>query len=296
MSYFFFSVRKVRSDKSGNVAKTGEQVVCSVEFTKSPKKFKFQLAKSCFPYFASMPEGPTLYILKEQTKKFEHHIVQEVRGNAKIDLERLEHKKVTAFKTWGKHFLICFDHFTVKIHFLMFGSYLIDEEKSSQIRLGLTFSNGTLNFYASQVTVLEKPLDEIYDWSADVMNDVWDPKKALKKVKENGSEMICDNLMNQQIFSGVGNIIKNEILFLAGVHPESKTEKIPATRLKKIVGLASDYAFDFMRWKKKHELSRHWNVYHRKKCPVCGGEIIRKDTGKGRRSSFYCTKDQKKYE
>ena len=243
-----------------------------------------------------MPEGPTLYILREAAKKFEHHVVQEVRGNAKIVLQRLEHKKILEIKTWGKHFLMRFDDFTIKIHFLMFGSYLIDEEKESQIRLGLTFANGTLNFYASQVTMLEKPLDDIYDWSADVMSEKWDPKKALKKVKAEGDQMICDNLMNQQIFSGVGNIIKNEVLFLARVHPESITGKIPAARLKKIIELASDYAFDFLEWKKKHVLSKHWNVYHKKKCPVCGQEIVRKDTGKGRRSSFYCTKDQKKYE
>ena len=31
--------------------------------------------------------------------------------------------------------------------------------------------------------------------------------------------MVCDALLDQTVFAGVGNIIKNEVLFRTGVHP-----------------------------------------------------------------------------
>ena len=61
--------------------------------------------------------------------------------------------------------------------------------------------------------MLDQPLDEIYDWTSDVMSDNWDEIKALQKPKNKPDALACDVLLDQQIFSGVGNIIKNEVLF-----------------------------------------------------------------------------------
>lgn len=38
-------------------------------------------------------------------------------------------------------------------------------------------------------------------------------KKAKAKLKATPDELICDALLEQDIFAGVGNIIKNEILY-----------------------------------------------------------------------------------
>ncbi|HEX5154119.1 MAG TPA: hypothetical protein VFW07_21880 [Parafilimonas sp.] len=45
-----------------------------------------------------------------------------------------------------------------------------------------------------------KTPDEIYDWSADVMNDAWDPSKAKKKLKAIPDTLVADALLNQNIF------------------------------------------------------------------------------------------------
>src|SRR5687768_12123949 len=65
-----------------------------------------------------MPEGPSLIILKEEVQGFKGKKVVAVSGNSKQDIKRLEGKKITDFKSWGKHFLICFPRFTIRIHFL----------------------------------------------------------------------------------------------------------------------------------------------------------------------------------
>lgn len=55
--------------------------------------------------------------------------------------------------------------------------------------------------------------------------------------------MVCDALLDQQIFSGVGNIIKNKVLFRIRVHPESVVTKLPPSKLNELVKEAKVYSF-----------------------------------------------------
>jgi endonuclease-8 len=129
-----------------------------------------------------MPEGPSIVILREAVEALglKDKVVRHVEGNSKIDKDRLIGEKVTDFRSWGKHFLICFQDFTVRIHFLLFGSYLIDEQKKIPPRLSLIFDDHELNFYTSSIQLIEQPADEIYDWSADIMSKTWKPAAAFK--------------------------------------------------------------------------------------------------------------------
>src|SRR5947199_2685398 len=106
-----------------------------------------------------MPEGPSIVILKEEVQPFTGKVVLEVSGNSKIDQQRLQGQKIIAFKSWGKHFLICFKNFTVRIHFLLFGSYRINENKDAAPRLTLKFKNGFINLYSCSVKFIEGDLD-----------------------------------------------------------------------------------------------------------------------------------------
>ena len=155
-----------------------------------------------------MPEGPSIILVKEAVAKFAGKKILAVSGNSKIDQSILLNKKIIAFKSWGKHFLICFKGFTLRVHFLMFGSYTIDEKKPDRaIRLNLTFTNGEINLYTCSLKYLEGDLDQYYDWSADVMNDAWNKKSAKVKLKTDPDQMICDALLEQDIFAGVGIIV-----------------------------------------------------------------------------------------
>lgn len=242
-----------------------------------------------------MPEGPSIVLVKEETVQFTGKKVMAVSGNSKIDQSRLEGQKIIAFKSWGKHFLICFKNFTVRIHFLMFGSYRVNERKDSPVRLGLKFSKGELNFYTCSVKILEGDVNTHYDWSADVMNDSWDAKAARAKLKQLKGKLICDALLEQDIFSGVGNIIKNEVLYRVKVHPESIVEKITAPKIKKLVDEARIYSFQFLDWKRNFELKKHWLAHTKKVCLRCNLPIIKKYTGVKKRRSFFCTNCQTLY-
>ena len=235
-----------------------------------------------------MPEGPSIIILKEEVQEFRGKKVISVTGNSKKDIQRLAGKKIIDFKSWGKHFLICFPSFTVKIHFMLFGSYRINEGKESPPRLSLKFKKGELIFYACSVQFIEEPLDELYDWSRDVMSESWDPKNAIKQLKQNPTMLVCDALLDQQIFSGIGNIIKNEVCFRIKVHPESHVGALPAKQMKLLVSEARNYSFDFLKWKKQFVLKKHWLAHTKRICARCKVPLVKRYSGKTKRRTFFC--------
>ena len=132
-----------------------------------------------------MPEGPSIILVKEAVTQFKGKKIIAVSGNSKIDQELLLNKKIIEFKSRGKHFLICLKGLTLRVHFLMFGSYRVNEKKPDRsIRLNLTFKNGEINFYTCSLKYLEGDIKQYYDWSSDVMNDQWN-KKSKSQIKSN---------------------------------------------------------------------------------------------------------------
>lgn len=244
-----------------------------------------------------MPEGPTIVLMKEDLQKMVGEKVVSAFGKSKIDKDKLIGKTLTEIRLYGKQTYLIFDKIGVRIHLLMFGSYEVDEQTKpdKSLQLGLTFRKGKMLFYTCSVKMVDDDFLKTIDWKADVMSDDWDPKHTKKKLKAQSEMMVCDALMDQDIFSGVGNIIKNEVLFRIGVHPESQVGNLPVKKLNELLTEARNYSFDFLKWKRTNELKKHWQIYHKKKCPKCGEDVIRKDTGKGKRSSFFCQKDQKLY-
>ncbi|MES1161412.1 MAG: DNA-formamidopyrimidine glycosylase family protein, partial [Bacteroidota bacterium] len=223
-----------------------------------------------------MPEGPSIVILKEETQIFKGKRILEATGNTTlIDKSLLINKKILDLKSWGKHFLICLPKLTLRIHFMLFGSYSINEQTKPNPRLSLRFAKGSLHFYACSVRMLTEDLDEIYDFSSDVMNEKWDPSKARKKLKALPDILAADALLDQTIFAGVGNIIKNEVLFRIRIHPESKIGALPPRKLTELIKEARRYSFDFLEWKKAFELKRHWLAHTKKICPRCHIPLIK---------------------
>jgi endonuclease-8 len=245
-----------------------------------------------------MPEGPSIVILKEEASRFLGRTIERVEGNTTIEKERLLNQKVEALRSWGKHFLVELPDFSLRVHFMLFGSYRINESKSWAVpRLSLGFDNGEeLNLYACSVRFIEEPLDLVYDWWADVMSEHWDPKLARERLRAHPDTLACDALLNQDWFAGVGNIIKNEVLFRIRVHPLSRVGALPATQLRQLVDEARQYSFDFYEWKKQYVLKKHWLAHAKRTCPRCDIPFVKAHLGHTHRRSFYCENCQLRHE
>ena len=242
-----------------------------------------------------MPEGPTIVILREQVERFTGCSIVRAEGNAKIDLSRLEGRRVAAFRSWGKHFLVDLQDFALRVHFLMFGSYTIDERKPRAPRLSLGFAGGELNLYSCAIRMIESDLDSVYDWSADVMSEAWDARAACRKLRAMPDTLVCDALLDQQVFSGVGNIIKNEVLFRIRVSPLSTVGALPPRKLAELVREARAYSFQFLEWKKAYVLRQHWLAHRKSTCPRCGIKLRLQHLGRTHRRAFWCEHCQKLY-
>lgn len=245
-----------------------------------------------------MPEGPSIVILREQAAEFAGRTIAQASGNSKtVDFDTLAGQPILALRSWGKHFLIQLPDRVLRIHLLMFGSYRINKRKEgTDPRLHLGFDNGDeFNFYTCSVKTLPPDLDAQYDWRADVMADEWEPKLALKKLRAQPDTLLCDATLDQEIFSGAGNIFKNEVLFRIRVHPLSTVGALPAAKLRELVEQMRVYAFDFLNWKKAFVLKQHWQAHTKRICPRCDIPFQKAHLGKTRRRSFFCISCQKQY-
>lgn len=249
-------------------------------------------------------EGPSLYLAAEWLAPFVGKVILAVEGNTKIGKERLSGKTILGIFSWGKHLVFQFDGFSMRVHFMLYGSFeatLKDKKvtgdypkKKASPRLTLTCEEGQIIFYSCSLKYLETPhaLD-LYDFSTDIMSSAWDPKKAFIAVKNHQEDEIADVLLDQTIFSGVGNIIKNEVLFLVKKKPTILIRNISDLLLRKIIKTTQKFSLQFYEWRKQFVLKKHYRIYRKSLCSLCGAKVCRKKTGKRERISFFCPKCQK---
>jgi endonuclease VIII len=243
-----------------------------------------------------MPEGPSLIIAREELQTFVGGMLTDVSGSAKIDWSALKGQKMHKIQTWGKHLLLWIGNTTIRVHFLMFGTYYINSSKDRVPKMSLFFADGSfVHFYTCAVKQLTEPLDALYDWEADVMNEQWNAVKAKQKLGRRPNLLVADALMDQTIFSGVGNIIKNEVCYRIGVHPASRTGALPKAKLNELVREAVNYSYDFLRWKKEGTLKKHWLAHTKKVCSRDGSPLSKEYIGESNRRTFYCPQCQMLY-
>ncbi len=246
-----------------------------------------------------MPEGPSILIHKEILNPLlRNKKVIAASGNASIEMDLIAGKKILDVKSWGKHLLICLPGYVIRIHFLMFGSLSINEhiKQDRSLRLKLETKKTVIYFYTCAIKLLPGDADEIYDWETDVLNPAWNPSGARKKLKKHPTVHVCDALLNQEIFAGVGNIIKNEVLYRIKLHPETLVQNIPPRLLTLLINETRNYSFDFLRWKKEFTLRKHWLAHTKKTCGRCAIPLLKKYCGKMQRRTFFCGSCQLLYE
>ena len=243
-----------------------------------------------------MPEGPQMVFLKEQIEYFKGQLIVKAEGNDKnIPFETIKGQELIDIKTFGKEILFCFPGFAIRIHLMLFGKYAIDSELDRLLRLALIFETGEIRFYACECKFITTSLDEVYDWSSDVLNKTFDAAKAVDKLTAKPKQLICEALLDQKILAGVGNKIKNEVLFRRRVHPESVVGEIPTNELKKLVDECVKLSYEYLDWKREETDNDHWEVYKKKECPRDHIPVIKQKIGKSGRSCYFCDRCQRLY-
>jgi endonuclease VIII len=243
-------------------------------------------------------EGPSLYLAANQLKPFKGKTVLSVSGNSKIEKERMLQRKVKNIFAWGKHLVIQFDEFALRTHFLLFGAFEAnlndspltgDYKRSYTPRLQLDFENGNIKLFNCSVKFLETTNAKAsYDFTIDIMSSKWSPDKAFDSITSKPGVEIADVLLDQNIFAGVGNIIKNEVLWRMRMHPQTIVENITPSELKNLIAETRKFSLLFYKWRKVFLLRKHLDIYQKSICPRCGAKVKREKTGKRNRISHVC--------
>lgn len=243
-------------------------------------------------------EGPSLYLAASQLKPFKGRTVLSVSGNTKIDKERMLKKEVKNIFSWGKHLVIQFDEFALRTHFLLFGAFEAsvgdstltgDYRRAYTPRLQLDFENGNIKLFNCSVKYLEtRNARADYDFTIDIMSPKWDPDKAFESLYARPGAEIADVLLDQNMFAGVGNIIKNEVLWRVRIHPETEVEDIAPSEARELIAETRKFSLLFYKWRKVFSLRKHLDIYQKSICPRCGAKVKREKTGKRKRISHFC--------
>ncbi|KAM9316368.1 endonuclease 8-like 2 [Gastrophryne carolinensis] len=185
----------------------------------------------------------------------------------------------------------------LRFHFGLYGSIRANEFararkgnkrgdwKDPTARLTVHFdSGGFLVFYNCRMVWCSCPL---VDPSCDVLSPEFDKEKALQVLSSPAP--VCITLMDQRHFSGVGNIIKNEILYLARVHPLSWGSRLSEQTLVSLIDYTVKFTSDWLRDKMKNT-GQHYHIYMKDQCQD-GHEVVKDSIGPPnglKRLTWYC--------
>jgi endonuclease VIII len=240
-------------------------------------------------------EGPSIKVVAEQLQWFKGQVASRMDGSAKFEKSRFAGQVLESVFAVGKNLFFQFQVGCLRLHFLMYGRFEIDAPREGkQPRLVISFTRGTFYFYNGAVQAMtSQEVRERFDPSIDVLSSMFDEAKVYGLVKGQPGAFICDVLMDQDVFAGVGNMIKNEALFRIKMHPMERVHELTDGRIGELIQAARNYSMLFYTVKRAGKPLRDtFQVYQKSKCTACGGPVTRENAGEANRLNYYCPRCQ----
>jgi endonuclease-8 len=237
-----------------------------------------------------MVEGPTAkaYAIKVN-QEFKDEIVKDVfvktLKRVYIQPSKLIGLKFSKANSYGKNIILFFDSLAIRLHLMMFGAihiYNLSEELLKPerfVRLLIVGSRKKLAVYNAPIVEVDeanKILDRLKnELGPDPLSEEWDKEKAIKNILKFKDKKIGIILLNQSAIAGIGNILRNEILFRARINPERTVGTLSEVEVEKIVGECEDLMQKFLKLKiERRSIKSILFVYNNYgKCKICGGKI-----------------------
>lgn len=251
-----------------------------------------------------MTEGPTARLRAIQiNQRFRDETVKDVFVRSKklyVEPSLLIGKSLKEATSFGKNILLYFDEYMIRMHLMMYGSIRFEKNYSKpfeQVRLTVFFPKENLVVYNApivEIGAIGRLEEELFkNYGVDPLTN-WDGKRLIQLVLKHKRRKIGDLLLDQSVFNGVGNILRNEVLFRAGINPEKKVEEMAEEEVKKVATYVKRLSHSFLELKKKGMgLKPVLLVYNKKYCPRCGGKLLFYRQEPNLRKTFYCLVCQK---
>jgi endonuclease-8 len=214
----------------------------------------------------------------------------------------------------GKHMLMSFSaDLVLHTHMLMNGSWHIyrPDERWQRSPRQMRVVVGTEDIVAVGFNI---PVAEFLDardverreqlrrLGPDPLSEHFDREEALRRMREHPGEAIGDVLLNQRVMAGIGNVLKSEALFVAGVHPFGAVRNLTNEALERLIAVgqrllsmnARPHAGAFRQTTGRMNPNEPLWVYGRAglPCRKCGALIQARKTGLDARLTYWCPRCQ----
>jgi len=217
---------------------------------------------------------------------------------------------VRAVVSRGKHQLFRFGNdYTLHTHFRMEGTWRIFERgrawsggQEFQIRALLATAGHDAVGYRLPVVELVPTTEEhavVGHLGPDLLGPDWDVTEAVRRVAAQPGRSIGEALLDQRNLAGIGTLYRAELLFLQGLHPRTRVERVPD--LRRVLQRAQ-HLLHANRWRTEQSTTgdlrrgRSHYVFERagRPCRRCGTPILTEEFGpRGlERRSYWCPRCQ----
>ena len=233
--------------------------------------------------------------------------------NLKPYVATLNGRRMNAVETRGKALVIHVDNeLTIYTHNQLYGRWIIRQAyrypvTNRQLRLAIhNEKQSALLYSASEIEVLTPQQLDAHPFLATLGPDVLAirPRTVLEQLAANKHlrRRLGSLLLDQRFLAGIGNYLRSEILFKAGLHPRLRPIDCRAEALERLAraavavsrqsyrhnGITNDLerARQLRAQGQPRSRYRHW-VFARgnRPCRVCGASIVQ-DVAAGRRIYF----------
>jgi endonuclease-8 len=177
-----------------------------------------------------MPEGNTIHRLaKIHTRDFSGRAiaVTSPQGRFAREARRLDGRRFRRAEAYGKHL---FHHWSgglvVHVHLGMAGWFYrharLAPEPRPTVRMRLAARGVSTDLIGPPTCEIMPEFARralLARLGPDPLRADFDPARALETLRKRPRRAIGDALLDQRVLAGVGNIYRNEALFLTGIHP-----------------------------------------------------------------------------
>lgn len=271
-----------------------------------------------------MPEGDTIFrtartlnraLAGRTVSRFESVYPALTRVD---DDKRIAGRVIEAVSSRGKHLLMAFSgDLILHTHMRMHGSWHIYrpgepwQAPSHEMRIvigtdayvAVAFNVPVAEFLTGADLVRHAQIQAL---GPDLADPLFDREEVRRRLASHGDEPIHDVLLNQQVLSGIGNVLKSEVLFVARLNPFAPVRTIDdatydrlldaALRLMKMnitdaAGVTPGFG---RRTTGSLDPRAKLFVYGRggKPCRTCGTPVEARKTGIDSRLTYWCPKCQ----
>lgn len=191
-----------------------------------------------------MPEGNTIHWLaRRHTRDLANRVVRvsSPQGRFAKEARRLDRRRFREAEAYGKHL---FHHWqgglVVHVHLGMAGWFYRyrgePPEPRPTVRMRLAGPPVTIDLIGPPTCELISEAKRqviLSRLGPDPIRSDADPAEAWERLRRR-KRPIGDALLDQRVLSGVGNIYRNEALFLAGIHPLRSTLRVTDREWKEL--------------------------------------------------------------